>query len=150
MKPSEQFTHWQEVRRGLIETIDKFEEGQLSYMPFPDSFSVAEIMLHIADAEDGWFRHVVTKELDTWPSHYTVENYPDLPAIKGILTHVHQTTEKYLESLSESDLAMVIELPWGNSIALHWIIWHILEHEIHHRGELSLILGMLGKEGLDV
>jgi len=33
---------------------------------------------------------------------------------------------------------------------LGWIIWHVLEHEIHHRGELSLILGLLGREGLDV
>ncbi len=31
-----------------------------------------------------------------------------------------------------------------------WIFWHVLEHEIHHRGELSLILGFLGKQGLDV
>jgi uncharacterized damage-inducible protein DinB len=30
------------------------------------------------------------------------------------------------------------------------VIWHVLEHEIHHRGELSLIHGLLGREGLDV
>jgi uncharacterized damage-inducible protein DinB len=35
-------------------------------------------------------------------------------------------------------------------LSLGWIIWHVLEHEIHHRGELSLILGLLGREGLDV
>jgi uncharacterized damage-inducible protein DinB len=39
---------------------------------------------------------------------------------------------------------------WGEPIPLRWIIWHVLEHEVHHRGELSLILGLLGKEGLDV
>ncbi|MCE5207568.1 MAG: DinB family protein [Chloroflexi bacterium] len=26
---------------------------------------------------------------------------------------------------------------------------HTLEHEIHHRGELSLTLGLLGHKGLD-
>ena len=26
---------------------------------------------------------------------------------------------------------------------------HVLEHELHHRGELSLCLGLLGKPGLD-
>jgi uncharacterized damage-inducible protein DinB len=26
----------------------------------------------------------------------------------------------------------------------------VLEHEVHHRGELSLIHGLLGREGLDV
>jgi uncharacterized damage-inducible protein DinB len=29
------------------------------------------------------------------------------------------------------------------------MVWHVMEHEIHHRGELSLLLGMLGHEGLD-
>jgi uncharacterized damage-inducible protein DinB len=29
------------------------------------------------------------------------------------------------------------------------MLWHVVEHEIHHRGELSLILGLLGREGLD-
>ncbi len=29
-----------------------------------------------------------------------------------------------------------------------WIIWHVLEHEIHHGGELSLALGCIGMPGL--
>ena len=29
-----------------------------------------------------------------------------------------------------------------------WIIWHVLEHEIHHGGEISLILGMHGLAGI--
>ncbi|MCE7990102.1 MAG: hypothetical protein DYG89_53840, partial [Caldilinea sp. CFX5] len=41
-------------------------------------------------------------------------------------------------------------IPGGHAFSLGWIIWHVLEHEIHHRGELSLILGLLGREGLDV
>jgi uncharacterized damage-inducible protein DinB len=31
---------------------------------------------------------------------------------------------------------------------LQWIIWHVLEHEIHHGGELSLALGAQGLEGV--
>jgi len=150
MKPSDLFSHWKRIRAGLVETIQKFDEGQLGYAPFAGSWSVAEIMLHIADAEDGWFRHVVSRELDEWPSHYTVENYPDLDAIQGALDGVHRNTEAYLESISEPDLEKMIETPWGEPIPLYWIIWHVLEHEVHHRAELSLILGMLGKEGLEV
>jgi uncharacterized damage-inducible protein DinB len=29
------------------------------------------------------------------------------------------------------------------------MILHVIEHEIHHRGELSLKLGLLDREGLD-
>ena len=29
-----------------------------------------------------------------------------------------------------------------------WIVWHVLEHEIHHGGELSLALGGYGLQGI--
>jgi uncharacterized damage-inducible protein DinB len=150
MKVGALFSHWKQIRSGLLETIDYFDEDQLDYVPFSGSWSVAEIMLHIADAEDGWFRHVVTRELDAWPSHYTLENYSDRAAIKRALEDVHQRTEAYLESLTASDLEKVVETPWGEPIPLRWIVWHVLEHEVHHRGELSLLLGLLGTKGLDV
>jgi uncharacterized damage-inducible protein DinB len=35
-------------------------------------------------------------------------------------------------------------------VPLRSIIWHVLEHEIHHRGELSILIGLLGREGLEV
>jgi uncharacterized damage-inducible protein DinB len=150
MKPSTLFSHWKRIRTGLIETIDKFDQNMLEYTPFDGSYSAARIMLHIADAEEGWFRYVVGKRYDEWPSHFTVENYPTLTEIKGALNKVHGETEDFLESLSASDMEKIIQTPWEEPIPLGWIIWHVLEHEVHHRGELSLILGMLGKEGLDV
>jgi uncharacterized damage-inducible protein DinB len=55
----------------------------------------------------------------------------------------------YLHTLTIDDLDTIIETKWGN-FSLAFIIWHVIEHEIHHRGELSLVLGTLGREGLDV
>jgi uncharacterized damage-inducible protein DinB len=31
-----------------------------------------------------------------------------------------------------------------------WVIWHMLEHDLHHAGELFLTLGMYGLVGLDL
>jgi len=150
VKPSDMFSHWKRVRDDLLHTIDLFREDELLHIPGETSRTVGRTMLHIADAEDGWFRYAVTKELDEWPSQYTLENYPNREAIKKVLTDVHERTEEYLDTLEESDMARIIEAPWGDKFYLSWIVWHVLEHEIHHRGELSLILGLLGREGLDV
>jgi uncharacterized damage-inducible protein DinB len=38
----------------------------------------------------------------------------------------------------------VVDTPWGEKLPLTWIILHVLEHEIHHRGEIYLMLGLLG------
>jgi uncharacterized damage-inducible protein DinB len=150
MKPRRIFAHWKGVRNDLLATIDKFGQDELVHVPFEGSWPVGSIMLHIADAEDGWFRYVVTQELDEWPDQYVLENYPKVADIKMVLTEVHAATEAYLETLVEADLEREIEAPWGGVFRLEWIIWHVLEHEIHHRGELSFILGTLGREGLDV
>ncbi|MEW6716120.1 MAG: DinB family protein [Chloroflexota bacterium] len=150
MNLDELFSHWTLVRRGLFETIDKFRDEDLSFVPFEGCWSVGEIMLHIADAEEGWFRYGVTRELDDWPGGFTLQDYPNLTAIKNLLTEVHDRTEAYLGTLELADLSKKLQMPWGVTVSLGWEIWHVLEHEIHHRGELSLILGILGREGLDV
>lgn len=144
------FSHWKEVRSDLLSTIDLFPDDELTYIPFDGSQSVGQIMLHIADAEDGWFRYVVTKELKRWPDYFVLKKYPTREAIKSILGDVHARTESFLASLDETDFSRRVDAPWGKNIQLGWIIWHVLEHEIHHRGELSLILGLKGREGLEV
>jgi uncharacterized damage-inducible protein DinB len=149
-KATEVFSHWQPVRADLLTTIDRFDDAELTYRPFAKSWPAGQIMLHIADAEDGWFRYIVTRELSTWPREHSLAKYPTVTAIKGVLTEIHARTEAYLETVDMRDLERVLTTPWGESVTLVWVIWHVLEHEIHHRGELSLILGLLGHEGLDV
>lgn len=150
MKPLDLFSHWKHIRSDLKATIDLFEEGELSYKAFDGCWSAGHIMLHIASAEDGWFRYAVSRELDEWPRDYVLDDYPSKDAIKNVLIEVHARTEAYLGSLEGRDLRNTIETPWGSNLQLSWIIWHVLEHEIHHRGELSLILGLLGREGPDI
>ncbi len=93
---------------------------------------------------------MVSGELEKWPEHYTLENYPGKADILQALSSVHAYTEQYLATLNEAQLTSVIKTSWGDDLTLYWIIWHVIEHEIHHRGELSLILGMMGKEAPDV
>lgn len=150
MKLNDYFSHWNQLHRDLLWTVDQFSQDELTHVPFEGSWPVGEIMVHIPDAEDGWFRYVVKRELQDWPG-FTLEQYPDKSSIKGLISEVHARTETFLDSLELSDLKRPVTQPWNNKeIPLGWIIWHVLEHEIHHRGELSMILGTLGREGLDV
>ena len=144
------FGHWRQVHADLLALVGQFSEEELAYAPFPGSWSVAQILLHIAGAEEGWFRFVVTREHAQWPDDYRVEDYPTREAIQALLAQVHARTEAYLATLDLADLDRVVDGDSVGRFRLGWIIWHVLEHSIHHRGELSLILGLLGREGLDV
>lgn len=147
MKPIAFFSHWARIRADLIKIIESFQDNELILEPFEGSWPIGQIMLHIADAEDGWLRYAVSGELEKWPDTYTLDRYPDKQSILNILYEVQSRTVEFLSGLSEADLAREIHTPWGEVFPLMWIIWHVIEHEIHHRGELSLILGTMGREG---
>ncbi len=149
MKPATIFRHWDQVRTDLLATMDKFSEAELAYTPFKGSWPVGQILLHIADCEDNWLHGVVRAEIKPW-IFYNFADFPTRPAILEKLNLAHAKTIAFLDGLDESSLDEKYTIPNGPAVPLSWIIWHVLEHEIHHRGELSLIHGMLGREGLDV
>ncbi len=148
MKLSETFAHWNQVRADLLATIDKFGDDELLFVPFKGAWPVGKIMLHIAEAEDFWLHTLVQRELDR-EADYELADYPTKSAIKGVLDRARSRTIVLLDHLSEHHLDTVYTLR-NESLTLRWIVWHVLEHEIHHRGELSLALGLLGRGGLDV
>jgi uncharacterized damage-inducible protein DinB len=140
---------WTQVRSDLLATIDKFSDGELTYRPFAGAYSAGELMLHIANEEDIELHHGTIQTLATFPSPYDAEGFPDKESILSVLGDVHEHTVVYLDGKSDAELEAQIDLAWGGTSRPIDMLWHVLEHEIHHRGELSLLLGLLGREGLD-
>ena len=149
MKPSMIFYPWIQIRKDLLAMLDQFDETELEYKPFPNSWSVGKIFLHIAETEDYWIHYLVRKELTENP-HYELKDYPSNSAIRMKLRMADERTTSFLETLAEPDLDWVFKSSRGETLVLYNVLWHVLEHSLHHRGELSLILGMLGRKGLDV
>ena len=140
---------WKTVRSGLLATIDKFRDEELDFRPFAASWSSRQIMLHIAQEEHGEFAYGIVQTLSDFPPEYNAPDYATIELIKSLLESVHAQTLDYLTTLADADLSRVISTPWGATYRQIEMIDHIIEHEIHHRAELSLILGLLGREGLD-
>lgn len=149
MRINELIGYWEQVREGLFVTIKKFSERDLDYTPFPGGYSVAQLILHIAHEEEGEVRYGITREIPTWPDEFTRAQYPTLESMVTLLGEVHGRTVEYLKSLQDAHLELEITTSWGQKYTMADTFWHVLEHEIHHRGELSLILGLLGRKGLD-
>ena len=142
-------SHWTNIRARLIETIEKFEDADLDFRPYAAAWTVRQLMLHIAQEENGAFNYGITQTLKAFPADYNGQDYPTRASILTLLNAVHDPIMSYLKTLSDADLARTIVTPWGATYRLIEMIGHLIEHEIHHRAELSLILGMLGREGLN-
>ncbi len=149
MEASHVLAFWSGIRQGLGDTIGKFSDEELDYVPFEGSFSVRQIMLHIAQEELGEIQYGLTRKLGEFPPAYEQEDYPTIALIEALLDRVHVDTIRYLEGLEDGALDSDIEAQWGERKPLFDFISHVIVHEVHHRGELSLILGLLGRQGLD-
>jgi uncharacterized damage-inducible protein DinB len=141
------------VRRDLLCALGMLTDEQLALVPCDGLWSLGKVARHIAEAEEGWFRYDVARELEEWPQ-FRDEDSATIASIKALLTEVRERTEAFLAGLGHDDpanpgaaspgLETIVEAPWGEKLTLNWIILHVLEHDIHHRGEIFLMLGLLG------
>ncbi len=143
MKPSMIFYPWKNFRKDLLNLLEQMDEGDLDFKPFPGSWPVGKIFLHIAESEDYWIHYLARKELPENP-HYELKDYPSISAIRMKLRVTEERTQSFLEPLKEEDPEWRFKTPRGETITLFQILWHVMEHGLLHRGEISLILGMLG------
>jgi uncharacterized damage-inducible protein DinB len=145
------FQHWAEVRGGLCQALDQLSDAQLAFCPREGLWSLGQTACHIAGTEDSWIRHIVFHELDGWEeADYRAEDYPTVASLKQLLDQVHTRVLAKYEHNPDQMMAAPVNLPWGPQVRQEWVIWHVLEHEIHHRGEIYLMLGLLGLEAPDV
>jgi uncharacterized damage-inducible protein DinB len=143
--------HWHDVRNGLLAALDKLTDSQLGFTPHEGLWSLHQTAVHIASAEEGWFHHVMTHELSGWDeADFQVADYPTLIDVKKLLAEVHTRVEAMFTQDADARMRQPVILPWGPTITLEEIVWHVLEHEIHHRGEIYLMLGMMDIEAPDV
>jgi uncharacterized damage-inducible protein DinB len=155
MNADQLFGHWDAVRQGLLQALDQLTNEQLQFTPRPELRTIGAVACHIASAENGWFGHCVWRETAEWPADFSEAEYASVAAINDLLGRVHDRTKAYLAAIpadapSPAGVDQAIVLPWGPQVPLRWVVWHVLEHEIHHRGEIYLMLGLLGMEAPDV
>jgi uncharacterized damage-inducible protein DinB len=107
--------------------------------------SVGGILHPIIHLEEGWIHFVIRRARLEWPA----EDRPGLTTIEATRDEmgcVHKETLDYLTSLPGEELSRVVQVPGNGTPKLGWILWHVFEQQIRHRGECYLYLSLLGME----
>jgi uncharacterized damage-inducible protein DinB len=141
--------HWADVRSKLSGLVGRLDDADLDFRAYEGAWSIGELVLHIAHEEYGEVGYGITDELQEWPPEFPGEETEASSRLLSRLAEVHAATERFMEGLTDAELGSEIETPWGAKDTTLGLLSHVIEHEIHHRGELSLLLGMRGKPGLD-
>jgi uncharacterized damage-inducible protein DinB len=139
---------WEVYQQQLTAAIAPLTSEQLSIRLAPHLRSVMELTAHIISARVWWF-HVVMNEgpeslkpMVEWDD----EGAPTRTAAE-LVAGLEVTWDLLRSCLSRwtlADLEQVFVRPGGDpsrARSRQWIIWHIVEHDLHHGGEISFSLG---------
>jgi len=104
--------------------------------------SIRDIFLHSLQAEHSYIRRLSGKSMEgAFDTPFT--KFTDLNAIKEYADKVEAETNEYLETLTDDKLQSMVELKGRdgkiNRFKIEDILMHVVEEEIHHRGELLCI-----------
>jgi len=98
--------------------------------------SMHNIFVHSLAAEQGWLNQL--KNL-SWPRHnYDVE-FMDIGALEKYMEEVEAESREYLMKLTREDLDKIyssVQVP----VRIEDVLMHLVEEEIHHRGELLCLM----------
>jgi len=149
MDSSGWIAHWNRVRQGTLATIDLFQEDELGFAPVAGGYTIREIAVHVAHEEEIEINYGLARLIADAPEPYPVARFPSKRAIVDQLAGVHARSIEVLHGLDLASMEEEVELAWGERLRPLDVILHVIEHETHHRGELSLALGVLGRRGFD-
>lgn len=144
---------WQDYQRQLVVVVRSLTPEQLAVCVAPGLRSVNEIIAHVIAGRASWFCGVLHEgdaEVDAMEEW---EN-PGQPARTAAeYAHGLEATWNMMQGAmmrwTEAELAESMILPWigpAHPITRSFVVWHIIEHDLHHGGEISHSLGTQGLE----
>jgi uncharacterized damage-inducible protein DinB len=140
---------WEAYQELLIKALAPLSDEQLALRAAPHLRTIGEDAAHIVGTRVGWF-HMLMGEgdaeiapMDTWDA----ENAPARSAAELIagLEATWQMIQNALTRWTPADLEYIFEGTRSGKeyrYSRQWVIWHVIEHDLHHGGEISLVLGM--------
>lgn len=109
----------------------------------PGKFTLGDLLRHLAVTE----RFMWAETVHNRPSRYTThekELAATLDEILALMQRLHEESLASFARLTDEDLQSKCKTPAGSEIQVWKWLRAMTEHEIHHRGQIYLYLGMIG------
>jgi uncharacterized damage-inducible protein DinB len=135
--------YYEGIRARTSRVIACIPEEQLEWSYRPGAFSFGDLVRHIGAME----RYMFAENVRGGPSLYHGcgrELADGLPEVLAYLDRLHQESMAIFRALTPEDLARHVHTPAGTPITAWKWLRAMVEHEVHHRGQIYLLLGILG------
>jgi len=162
------YTSWKAYQDHLTDALAPLTAEQLGLRAAPGLRSIGENALHIIGCRVFWFTEFLgedggeeMKVYARWNevalgAPYTSWNevslalgapVPTAAELAQGLKHTWQFMADCLARWSPADMRQTFPDDGNGTpvdVSRAWVVWHVLEHDLHHGGEVSLTLGMHG------
>ena len=146
------YTAWKEYQERLKESLAPLTAEQLTLRAAPGLRSIGENAAHIIGCRSGWFTEFLGEDGGADVKAFASLDETGAPArtateLVQALDRTWQFMTDCLARWSPADMRQTFLDDWdGKQVELSraWVVWHVLEHDLHHGGEISLTFGMHG------
>lgn len=145
------YENWRSYQEKLRDAIAPLTNEQLTLQPAPHMWPLGQIVQHIIAVREGWFCATLQDD-DESLAAYMSWGRRDSPARSAAelargLNDTWAFIDARLQRWTPDDCAQTFPDEWDgqvSEVSRSWVIYHVMEHDLHHGGEISLILGMNG------
>jgi uncharacterized damage-inducible protein DinB len=139
-----QFLHYlKNVRERTMRVARCIPPDKLDWSYAPGKFTLGDLLRHLAVGE----RYLWAETIQGHPSRYTTHGKELADGYETVLAFVeelHAESVEIFAKLTDSDLQTKCHTPDGAEITKWKWLRLMVEHEIHHRGQIYLYLAILG------
>lgn len=137
--------HLERFRTVTFQSLDLLTDEELGWRPGPDHMTLGQLFLHIAQSEDFQVHAHIHGEWD-WDRVRSPAKEPNVQELRSLL---RETRDRTLAALNELDQGRLDD-PVGQGAGqptrtLRWWLWLLVEHEVHHKAQISVYLRQMGK-----
>jgi uncharacterized damage-inducible protein DinB len=135
--------YFERIRERTLRVVRCIPPDRIDWTYSEGKFSFADIIRHLATIERYMYAENVRGRPSLYPGHgqELADGYDD---VIEFMSRAHAESMEIFRALSDDDLKRKCRTPGGAEIATWKWLRAMIEHEIHHRGQLYLYLGLLG------
>jgi uncharacterized damage-inducible protein DinB len=134
--------YWDSVRGRTRRVVTCIPPDKLEWTYRAGTFTLGDLVRHLATVE----RYMYAETLSGRPSRYAGcgrELADGYEAVLEFFDRLDAEARAIIGALSEADLAGKCQTPAGTPITTWKWLRAMVEHEVHHRGQIYLMLNML-------
>ena len=131
------------IRERTSRVVALIPRERLEWTPQAGKFTLGDLVRHLAGIERYMFAENARQRPSRYPGHGR-ELADGWTAVQDYFERCHRETMEILGGLSGEDFARTCVTPGGGSLPVWKWLRAMIEHEVHHRGQIYLCLGMLG------